>query len=837
MKSWRVSWRNLMRKRGRTFLTIIAIIIGVASTVATISAAQSTQATITNYTEEIYGNVDYRILSQNNVFKDSWITKIKNTPGVTEAIGTLQGKMDIHELKGSNLSKNDKITASDNPVKVKSVSDLQSEILQLEIIEGSLTGDGIVIDKETSSIWNMNVGDQVVFDGGSKLHKIKISAIVANSPRLVNPDSWGSAAGKPWQVFIPLHIYQNWTANERSLQQIQILIDKGVEPSIMEERLNGTIASEKALFTQPVIVDENQIARGFDSLYNILYMIGGLSLIISVFILYNTLYISIVERRREFAVMKAVGYTPGQVRNQMLREVLILSLTGSIIGVIVGIGLSFGLVELVFSIFPDSPNYQVKLTQGVLIGFSTGLLIPLIAVLRPVYSASQIQVTTIFRGESVEEVSRFSSIRFIIGALLLVMGLLVNHSFAYLSLILGLALLFPFLFKGVAWVLYPISKLIFGREGKLAFRVMKRHNNRTAMTTAILTFGIILLVYISSLSIGVKESRTELTKQTLGGDISVDFEGNITDQQVNQLQSIPGVNEVGTFVSDSFIWELGDETRLLPISSVTQESIEKFPLFTYDQEKYDNLLQKVEEPNSIVLGSTAFNNWGGSIGEQVEFNTIDGQAKLEVVGVVDTMSGGYIGFTHEDTMKAVFSKTNPNHALLLTEDAATLRVKKAILTNEDLSVATVSTLPEEIEAMEQQMGNIFFMLNALVGIGIVVAGIGILNTLLMNIMERMREIGAMRALGITRRQLRKMMIVEAFFIGAIAAFVGVIFGILLMYVTSLQDIELLSSVPFVVSWSGVLGGIVFSIVVSMIACLIPSKQAVKIPVSDALKYD
>lgn len=188
-------------------------------------------------------------------------------------------------------------------------------------------------------------------------------------------------------------------------------------------------------------------------------------------------------------------------------------------------------------------------------------------------------------------------------------------------------------------------------------------------------------------------------------------------------------------------------------------------------------------------------------------------------------------------MKAVFSKTNPNHALLLTEEAATLRVKKAILTNEDLSVATVSTLPEEIEAMEQQMGNIFFMLNALVGIGIVVAGIGILNTLLMNIMERMREIGAMRALGITRRQLRKMMIVEAFFIGAIAAFVGVIFGILLMYVTSLQDIELLSSVPFVVSWSGVLGGIVFSIVVSMIACLIPSKQAVKIPVSDALKYD
>lgn len=827
-----------MRKKTRTILTLIAIIIGVASTVATISTVQTTQSTITDYTEEMYGNADYTILSQKNLFKEDWISKVKEIPGVSGAMGSLYGEMELKELKGSSISENKEVTTTNNRVKITAVSDLQNDILPLDIIDGSLDGNGLVIDKGTSSIWNVNMGDEVIVEGDKQLHKVKISAIVANTPMMMNPDSWTVAAGKPWMVIMPLHVFQDWKGNNDFLQQIQVDVDDSVDQGIMGERLNETLANTDDLFAQRIIADENQVATGFDALYNSLYMIGGLSLLISIFILYNTLHITIVERKREFAVMKAVGYTPGQVSSQILREVFLLSFIGAIVGVVIGISLSFGLIEMMFSIFQDSLVYHIQLSQAIIIGFLAGLIIPLIAVLRPVYSASRIPVTTIFREESMERVSKFSSLRLIVGLLLLFAGLIANHLFAYLPFILGLALLFPFLYKGVAWILYPIGKLIFGREGKLAFRTMKRHNNRTAMTTAILTFGIILLVYMSSLSIGVKDSMAELTRQTMGGDVLVNFEEDISNQDINQLQRLSGVNEVETFISDSIIWEIGEETRLLPISSITRESIEKFPLFNYDREKYDDLIQNLEKPNTIVLGSAAFTTWGGIIGEKVEFHTRGKATQMKVVGIVETIKqGGYIGFTHKDAMGTVFSKTKPNQAILLTDDASTIDVKKAILNNESFSVKSVLTLPNEIAAMDQQMEDIFFMVNALVGIGIIVAGIGILNTLLMNMMERMREVGVMRALGITRSQLRKMMMVEAFSIGAIAAFIGGVFGVLLMYITTLQDIDLLSSIPFVISWVGILVGIAFSFLVSMIACLIPSKVATKISVSNALKYD
>lgn len=825
MKSWRISWRNLMRKKWRTILTLIAVIIGVASTVAAISTVQTTQSTIADYTKKMYGNVDYYILSQKGLFDENLLSKVKEVDGVSDVIGVSEERMDLHNLTGGNVE-------SAGRVKIEAVTDAQSEILQLDVDQGSLTEDGLIIDKQTSSIWNVNVGEEVVFQKEGQLHHVEISAIVENSPMMINPSSWSQATGKAWQVIMPLHVYQKSMGEEGQLQQIKVRGDEGVNENVVRNNLNKALKENDAIFIQPAVADENQVATGFDELYSSLYMIGGLSLLISVFILYNTLHISIVERRSEFAIMKAVGYTPGQVRGRILQEVSILSLVGTLIGIAAGIGLSFGLVELMFSVFQDNLTYDIQLTQAIVIGFVAGIIVPLIAVSFPVYTASQIHVSSIFREELVEKSAKLFSLRYIIGVILLVSGVLINHLFAFLPLVLGLALLFPLLFKMVAWVFYPVNKLLFGREGKLAFRNMKRHNNRTAMTTAILTFGIILLVYMSSLSIGVKESMANLTSQTLGGDIWISLDEGISAPEAKELQKVSGVNELATFRSDSLIWQLGDEKRLLPINSVTRENIKSFPLFTTDQPV------KLEKPNTIVLGSAAFDVWGGNIGGKLEFDTKDGPQKMEVVGVVDTMrQGGYIAFTNEQNFAEIVGSSKPNQVLLLTDHGKTEEIKQAILNNDDLTVNTVLTLPEEIAASEQQMEEIFFMLNALVVLGVMVAGIGILNTLLMNMLERIREIGTMRALGFTRGQLRKMMMSEAFFIGAIAAFIGVILGILLIFITTLQEIDILSSVPFVVSWVGILGGIIFSIVVSMIACLIPSNKATKIPVSNALKHE
>lgn len=859
MKSWRVSWRNLMRKKWRSVLTIVAIVIGVASTAAVVSTVQTTQQTLLNFTERAYGNFDVSVLSTEGVLPEVWIAKSAEVIGVSSSLGRLDSVFSLEAIHGTSPANVTQLKHEQSKVNIIGVHDLESDILDLEVTEGDLAQEGLVVDERTAALWGVRVGDEVVIGGHVKheggdgpstrahhdaaenreTHRVKVTAIVRDTPLLLNPDSWSSADGRSWQVLLPLGQLQAWTGHGDVVAEVQIRAQDDVSPNFVREQLDSELAVEDALFTQPAVADLNRVGTGFEELYGMLYVIGGVSLLISAFILYNTLYISTVERRNEFAVMKAFGYTPWQVKGYIFREVLLLALTGTVLGLALSVCLSIGATHMLFQSFTDRIEYDIQWLEALLIAFAAGIVIPLAATWIPVSQASRISVTDVIRsdGELSSRPKRY--VRLTAGIVLLIPGLLINHTAAFWLLFLGLALLFPYLFQGVSRLLVPFNRLLFGREGRVAFRNIERHKTRTALTAAILSFGITLYVFMGSLTISLTEGTVNLIRQSLGGDVWVRFSEPISSGQIKKLQRIDGVEAAAAVDSNTVVWHSGDTLRTLSINSITKEQMEKFPLFTYDQEVQRELLDKLQQPRTVVLGNTAYKQWGGRVGDRIIFDTFKGEVPFKVVGVVETMKhGGYIGFAHDNTFERDIGVSERNEGLLLVNDDSRVQnVKRDLLQDAAFPVEAITTLPEAIETQTEQTDDLSNMLRAVVFIGMVVAGIGIMNTLLMNTMERVREIGAMRAVGMTRWQVLKIMLSEAFFIGGVAAVVGVVMGVVTMYLTTVQSADLWITLPFAVSWQAVLGGVVAALMISMLASLMPGGRAANVDISQALKYE
>ncbi|MBA4537858.1 ABC transporter permease [Bacillus aquiflavi] len=843
MKSWQISWRNLMAKKLRSFLTIVAIILGVASVLISTSMVRTTQNTIEDATKQL-DVVDFFFLSSSGSASEQWLEKMNNIDNVSTTVGILRQKIQLSNIDGEeavNLSKKDQKQLA---VDLIGVNDLQNKILHFDVIEGELKKPGITIDQATAQLWKVQIGDKVTFsqkdkEGSISNKMLEVTAIIKNTPHITSPVNWKNANDRAWQVYAPLEIVQQWTKMDGLIEEIQIKADEEANVESVQKEIKQLTAPEDNVYIQPAVTDKNQLVMGFEELYSAMYVIGGLSLLISAFILYNTLYISVAERKHEFAIMKTIGYTSRQVIGFILREVFLLGLVGSIFGIVIGTLLASSMQELLFQSFQVNVSYHIQWFESLIISFVAGIVIPLLAAIIPTLSASRTPVTSVLRSEP--KIMRLSKdyLQLVIGIILLIPGMFVNHMISFLPLFLGLALLFPYIFRLTKWLISPINQLIFGREGKVTSKYVNRNIKHLAMASAILSFGITLFVFISSLSMAITNEREKMIRESIGGDIVINYSKNITPDKEKELFEIKGVKEIAAFYSELFPWKMNDGKRLLRITSVTKAQMEKFPFFTYRQDgEQKKLFNELQKPQTIVLGLFAYEEWGGKIGETITFETSAGLQKLKVIGVVNSSRQlGYEAFIHEENFHRDLGVNDKKNVLMLIDSTLVNNIKADLMREDGNDINGIKILAEEIEENKKQGEDLLMLLNSSVFLGMVVAGIGIMNTLFMNIAERKRELGTMRALGFTPWQMMKTLLSEAFFIGWSSSLIGTATGIFIMYLTVVLNTQSFILIEFVVSWKAVLWAFIFGMLISLISCLLPANRAAKIRVSQALKYE
>ncbi|MEF3331654.1 ABC transporter permease [Oceanobacillus oncorhynchi] len=818
LNMWRISWRNITQNKKRFFISMLGIILGI-SFVTSMLIADKTTNDVFDYYEQMYvANADYWVLSDEHTYSEDAVSSILANPDVTETMFALD-KQAFFELEGDQ-------TLNQRSVRITGVNNQNSSLLKLPVIDGDLDNEGLVIPDVVANLLNKKVGDTIRF---TDLGEAKVSAIVEYTQLLASPSDWEGAESNNFRIMAPLDLLRDWTGMDNELSYVRFQINgEGEElfQSLQNEFGNSNV------YIQPVVADDLQ-SNDIGGLYTFFYLIAGLSIFISGFIVFNMIYTSVMERKKEFAIMKSLGYLQSSVSRLILIEVILLALIGTAIGVPIGIWLGDIFMQTLLGVFEFDMVYTLNWKMPTFISVVIGILFPVVFSLFPIYNAGKTSVLmTLKMGNQTYSSTRQFVLRVVVGGGLLSF-IFIDHSASYLAILISVILLFPLLLLVLKRILKPVLKVFFGYPGNLAAQNLTQQLNRNANTAAILAVGIAVILLLSAVIESAPEGYENEIRDTYGGDLRVTSEAPWTNQDRTKLLSYDSVAKAEPLTEAAPItWETIDgEKKQFSVFAVDKEGPALF-----ESSKKENLYNDLTKEPSILLGERAFDEWGGNVGEYISINTPSGKQQLEVIDVVKTSNySGYVAFMNENHLNNEFGWANSFDMLLTLLDGYNgEQLRDQLWLDFSNHLSKVETVEDEIKSTTSALSGmnelILIMLVLIIGL----ASIGTANTLLMNTLERAPEIGTMRALGFTKQQVKKMIVGEGFLIGLSGVIGGILSGVVLLYVTSQSEL-LGGFISFQLPLRNIILALIVGISLSLFAAWISSATASKINIISSLK--
>lgn len=810
---WLVSWRNLTKNKRRFFFTLIAVILGILLTTSMLVANNTVKDTF-RYYEEIYaGDADYWILSKNYSFSEDEVEEIKQQSIVSDSLSVLD-KQTLVEIDQPEAP-------AETSVRVTGVSDLESNLLKLPLTKGSLKGNGLIIPENAAKLWDKDIGDTVTFKG---LGEIEVTGIVGFTSWLASPNNWEDAEGRSFRVMMDLATLQDWTNRDNQISYIRLQHkDRDNENwlSNYQELLQGT-----PLYVQPVVIDDLR-NNDVEGLYSVFYLVSILSLFISGFIIFNMIYSSVIERKKEFSIMKSLGYTNFNVFKLVFIEVFLLSLLGTAIALPIGVLFADLFVEMLLGIFQDTMVYTLNWKSATILSGLIGLLFPIIISGIPMYIAFKTPIIYAMRNSNKNSRFRVRILRYLLGITFILLSFVDNY-LGYIFLLFGVVLIYPAVIKALAKVLAALIEKILGYPGRLSVSNIKVNTNRNANTSAMLAISIAVVIFLGSALESIPSGFEKEIRQTFGGDIQVQFEEPVNEETINKINSYTEVEGVEWFRETMVTWQtIENEFKEFYLMSTPSKNTEEYQLF----EGQDN-----DTSNSILLGERAFDEWGGEVNDSITINTPSGTREYQVSGKVNTsQDGGYVGFISENEFKGSFNWNEINTIMISVSDSGNpYELREKLNADFATYISTITLVEDQIESSQSSFDGMNEVMQFLLIIVIALSSIGISNTLLMNTMERIGEIGTIRAIGFTTKQVRTMIIGEGLIVGIAGIIMGVLLGIFVIYLNSISNASAMH-MPFIIPWSNIVLAITAGIFLSLIASIIPSYIAAKINLLSALK--
>ncbi len=815
---WRISWRNITQNKKRFLISMLGIILGIAFVTSMLIADRTTKD-VFNYYEQMYvANADYWILGDEQTYSEAAVSSVFNSPAVTDTLLALD-KQAFFELPGNQ-------SLSQRSVRITGVNDQNSSLLQLPVIEGALDNEGLVISEEVADLLNKKIGDTIAFTG---LGEAKVSAIVEYTQLLASPSDWEGAEQKSFRVMAPIDMLREWTGMENELSYLRFQTnEEGADFfQTFQEEVN-----DSNIYIQPVVADDLQ-SNDIGGVYSFFYLIAALSMFISGFIVFNMIYTSVMERKKEFAIMKSFGYLQSSVSKLIFVEVIILAFISTVIGVPLGIWLGDMFMQTLLGVFEFDMVYALNWKIPTIIAIIIGILFPILFSLFPIYNAGKTSVLLTLKMENqTNESKRQYLFRSVVGACLLAF-VIIDHPVSYIAVFTGVILLFPFLLLGMNQIFKPILKMLLGYPGSLAAKGLTQQLNRNANTAAVLAIGIAVILLLSAVIESAPEGYENEIRNTYGGDLRISSEAPWSNEDKAILQSYDAVATAEPLIEATPItWETIDrEKRQFSIYAVDREGPSLFE--SSNKEKLYNGLTKGP---SILLGERAFDEWGGNVGDYIFMNTPTGKQQLQVLDVVKTSNySGYVAFMDETYLTNEFGWANSFDMLLtLNEGYTGEQVREQLWLDFSNQLSKAETVEDEIDSTTLALSGMNELILTMLILIIGLASIGTSNTLLMNTLERKSEIGTMRALGFTKQQVRKTIIGEDLLIGLSGVIGGIISGILLLYAASQSEL-FQGFISFQIPLGNIVLALIAGIFLSILASWISSANASKINITVSLK--
>lgn len=708
----------------------------------------------------------------------------------------------------------------------------------------------IVLVENYATDKELQVGDwfPVITPNGTEQLKV-IGLMAREGPGQTNNGSFG---------VIPLLTAQELFNRQGQIDQVDILTSK-TNPTVeeLDELKSKTQTRLGRAFT--VTFPSSQGERMSQMLLN--YQIGlnfmsGIALFVGAFLIYNAFAMTVVERTREFGMLRSLGMSKGQVTRLILLEAAVLGVFGALLGLGFGILLSRGLTALM-GVILNQPLDTVQVpVRNLWTSWLVGVFVTLFASGIPAWQAGKISPMEALhiRGKSKESwVMRYG---WILGSVLLLASIiiLIANPFSYdvqfrlgsmtvFAMFGGATLLIPASVTSWEKISRPVLRLFYGNSGTLGSRNVKRSKQRTTLTVAALMIGVAMVIMTRGITQSFAGDLKEWMSAYIGGDIYVSSSIPIRNDIGKRIESVPGVNAVTPIRYLEIDWQTAEgieNINFMALEPITYTQVTRF-VFSDSNTIPETIINQLQQGGYVLISSVIAEKYDLSPGDTVSLRTRSGFKDFNIAAVVvDFYNQGMVIQGSWNDLRRHFRVNEANTFLIKVDpDKEAETVLAAI---DDLYGKRYKLSFETNQAIRSRaltlMDQAFSMFDVLALIAIVVGALGVINTLTMSVIERNQEIGMLRAIGFTRSQVVKMVMAEAAQMGVIGGVLGILTGVVLARIlfigmTSMSGYRL----TFVLPPEGILIAFVVSLFLSQLAAINPAWKAARIRILEALHYE
>jgi putative ABC transport system permease protein len=832
----------------RLFGSIFAVLLGVAFLAGTLVLGDTMRAGFSDLFSEANRGTDAVVRSTTEVGSEQTETRGLIDESLGDEIADVDG-VDVAAPQVSALAqlvgKDGDPLGGNGPPTLAGSWTTEARLNPWNVAQGRApeSSGETVIDKKAAEDGNLAVGDTVTLLTPNPVELDIVGIVKFGDEDSLGPVTFaGLTLAQAQQLFMP---------DDTKVSQIDVAAAEGVSQDQLVANIRPVLPTDVEAITGDDLTKENNEDIGADFLNffeAFLLVFAGIALLVATFSIYNTFSIIIAQRTRESALLRAIGASRGQVLWSVGLEALAMGFVASVLGLLAGVGLAAGLRSAFDALGFGVPTGALTLKPSTVVwAFAVGMLVTLIATMFPAIRASRVPPIAALRDVALDR-SGASRVRlafgvlFTVGGIILVIAAAVGGGgiapagFGAVLTIVGVVVLGPIVAKPAARALGAPLPRLRHMTGQLARENAMRNPRRTAATAAALMVGVAVVTLFTVFAASVKASVDETVSKQFGGDLVIATQNfsaaGLSPEMAADIQELPDVDiatglGIGTLTIDGEDEDItnGDPAKIAELIDADV----KAGSFAELSDTQIAVSQKAVDDRNWKLGQTVSGRFAlDNATEDFEIGAI--YDSPELLGNYFVPEGAWDAHNAQPFDIITMIKLKPGVSI----DEGKAAVQKVA---DEYFAPDVQDRDEYIESVAGQIDAFLVVVYVLLALAIIIALMGIANTLSLSVYERIRELGLLRAVGQTRSQMRSMVRWESVIIAVFGTVGGVLLGLflgwgILAVTANSQDIP----APYTVPVGQIIAVLIVGAIVGTLAGWRPARRAAKLDILDAIGH-
>ncbi|WP_051782290.1 MULTISPECIES: ABC transporter permease [unclassified Streptomyces] len=774
----------------------------------------------------------------------SAVEQVRKAEGVKSAEGgVVSMSVTVVDAKNENMG-----STTGAPTIAGNWSD--NELKSMKITSGNAPRGPteMMVDADTAEKHHLKLGDELRTIAITGDIRAKISGIATFT--VTNP-------GAAIVYFDTATSQQALLGSPGAFTHVNVTAKDGVSDEQLKQNIAAAVGADTyKLQTAKEAADANRkdVGSFLDVMKYVMLGFAGIAFLVGIFLIFNTFSMLVAQRTREIGLMRAIGADSGQVLKSVVVEAFLLGVVGSLLGVGAGVGLAIGLMQLMgaMGMHLSTDDLTIAWTTPV-IGIVLGVIVTVVSAFIPARRAGKVSPMAALRESGTPGDKKAGMVRAVLGLVLTGIGGAALYlataaekagpgsmwlGLGVVLTLIGFIVIGPLLAAGVVRVLSGLVLRPFGSVGRLAERNALRNPRRTGATAAALMIGLALVACLSVVGSSMVASATDELDKSVGADYIVQSQSSqpVLPQAEQAMRATAGLDHVTAY-------RMVAAKLTAPDGSTIEEELGATdPTYATDMRRKMIAGEQAAGygKDSMSVGSEYATKHGIKLGDEMTVAFTGGNTvKLKVAAILSDEGTFDKGMKFVSTAVAqanVPADRMPLPFMLLASakdgnSAAAYESVKAAMA--EYPQYQVRNRADYKQALKDQVGQLLNMVYGLLGLAIIVAVLGVVNTLALSVVERTREIGLMRAIGLSRRQLRRMIRLESVVIALFGALLGL--GLGMGWGATAQQLLALEGLKVLeIPWPTILGVFAASAFVGLFAALVPAFRAGRMNVLNAI---